>query len=151
MSLPSPPLSLSTPVHRTDVTVAQRAYSTGAPQQSSASLAKLAAGGVAAGFTAALLYNYFNAAASEAHADGAAIPENPDTSGNGWQPIHALEVDDPKVCAGYRQVGVLRHVYGAPANAEQNETDEDCDAYRDLGVGLLLGFGLLLRVSSRRN
>jgi hypothetical protein len=60
-------------------------------------------------------------------------------------------VDDPKVCAGYRQVGVLRHVYGAPANAEQNETDEDCDAYRDLGVGLLLGFGLLLRVSSRRN
>ncbi|BEI88384.1 uncharacterized protein CcaverHIS019_0111020 [Cutaneotrichosporon cavernicola] len=119
---------------------AARSYVTG-QQPSGTSLVKLAAGGVAGGFTAALLYNYFNTSAT-AYADGAAVPEMPDTSGMEWQPIHALEMDDPKVCAGYRHVGVLRHVYGATAH---QETEDDSEAYRDLGVGLLLGFGLLLQ------
>lgn len=120
----------------------------------------MAAGGVAAGFTAALLFNYFKAASSRT--DGAAVPEQPDTSGNTWEPIHAIEMDDLKVCAGYRHVGVLRHVYGAKGgqghdgaaadvSLEEDEDEDDGMAYRDLGVGLLLGFGLLLRVSAAWN
>lgn len=112
----------------------------------------MAAGGVAAGFASALIYNYFKAGS---RADGAAIPEQADTSGNTWEPIHAIEMDDPKVCAGYRHVGVLRHVYGPksastspdPDSVQETRVEDEDDgmAYRDLGVGLLLGFGLLLR------
>lgn len=84
-----------------------RSYATGPQPTSSANLVKLAAGGAAVGFTLAFMGGYFSSPAASTRCDGAAIPEDATTSGSSWEPLHAIENDDPKVCLDIDETATL--------------------------------------------
>lgn len=90
----------------TDVTfAAARAYSTsgagGGPSSSASSnralYSSLAVGGFVAGFVVSMGSGFFNRPSAAARCDGVPNVDFIETNGRTWEPVHALEKDDPKV------------------------------------------------------
>lgn len=71
-----------------------RGYSTG-PEQPKVDLKRLALGGAAVGLVAALAAGY--ARKNPTRLDGVPCVEAIESFGAPWEPVHAIEQDDPKV------------------------------------------------------
>lgn len=100
----SPPFHSTTHFTRLTRTSAARLYSTGPSGSNSGShaasnLGKLAAGGAVAGFVGAFSFGWLNSPKSEARLDAVPCVDAIETYGRTWEPVHAKEQDDPKVCA----------------------------------------------------
>lgn len=92
-------LRLARPAARSAPRVARaasaRGYSTGPEGQPKTDLKRLALGGAAVGLVAALAAGY--ARSNPTRLDGAPCVEVVETFGAPWEPVHAIEQDDPKV------------------------------------------------------
>lgn len=114
----------------------------------------LAAGGAVVGFVGAIAGGYFNRPAGKAKLDGVPNITVIETHGQDWEPEHALEKDDPKVCLGEFGHGMgigaaasASRSAGAGASTDVTNVNVGLD---NLGLGLsfsLGGFCLMLRVS----
>jgi hypothetical protein len=80
------------------------------------------------GFVGAMAGGFFNRPDGQAKLDGVPNIDVIETHGETWEPVHALEQDDPKVC-----LDAIPAAATASANAGLKAVS--------------LGFGLMLRVS----